>query len=302
MFITNARPSPIPERGISAALGYFEGMHLAHRAIIQETEKSGMVRAVISFSPSPRSYFHKEAENETLLSYDDRIDAFDKLGLDYVFIHVFDEDFASMSPEAFVQNCLYDYGIREVSVGFNFTFGKNASGNAETLRQLCSQYLIKVNIFEPITYSGEVVSSSLIKEKIRSGDVASAAVMFSHPYSVEGTVRKGKQLGRTLGFPTANLELAVDYVIPATGVYETKTVIDGKLLPSITNVGYNPTVESGNPLSIETHIIDYDRDFYGEKIKVAFYHRIRPEKKFSGLDELKSQVLSDIDYVRRHTT
>lgn len=282
---------------LCAALGYFDGLHIGHMAIIDKTEKAGMSRAVITFSNQPAAYIAGSIAPQRLMKLSDKTELLAEMGIDYLYMYPFDEEMRNLSAEDFFERVIIANGVKKVVVGFNFNFGKGRSGNAEYLSEMCGKVGIDCEIIAPITDNGEVVSSSLIKKCLYAGDVTRAKRLLGRPFYIRGIVSSGKKLGRTLGFPTANLAVDNDLIVPKWGVYETETEVNGGRYKSVTNIGNNPTIETDN-LRFETHIIDFEGDIYGTEIKVEFVRMLREERKFADVEELRAQVLSDIEMVR----
>ena len=204
----------------------------------------------------------------------------------------------AMPPEDFVRDILAEKLCAQyVSVGYNFTFGKDGAGSAMMLKKLGEKYGIRVDVADNITFCAQNVSSSLLREYIALGEIEKANVLMTEPYAVCGRVCEGKHLGASWGIATANVELSDKLLIPKRGVYRTKTTIGDREYKSVTNIGVNPTVEHAKPRS-ETHIIDFSGDLYGKNIEVAFIEMMRPEIRFDSPDELIRQIKKDIEYVK----
>ena len=282
---------------IAVAMGYFDGIHVGHQAILQATKKDGYKRGVLSFNNPPLSFITHSDAPSRLVPEEDKMKLLEEMGIDYVFSFDFDDEMMNLSCDEFIRELLHKNNIKHVVVGFNFRFGKGAVGTTDNIDDYCKKYDITTQIISPISIENEVVSSSLIRKCLHQGQIQEANKYLSRNFYLKGTVIKGKQLARTLKFPTANFEIPGDMVIPKWGVYETKCYIDGEVHKSITNVGDNPTIK-GDDARVETHILDFDRFIYGEEIKVEFVRRLRGEIAFSGLDKLQKQILSDIEDVR----
>lgn len=276
------------------ALGFFDGVHGAHSEIlsacVRYAGEHGLKSAALTFEKSPAEYFGKKIQYLTQLSH--KKELMHSLGIDEVVVLPCNEETLSLSPEEFVDKIL----IRELNTqalfcGFNYTFGKNAQGNTLVLTELCQKRKIDVIVMPCMTDSGVTVSSSEIRIALSKGEIELANRLLTRPYEVRGSVCEGKRLGRSLGFPTANIYPSNMPNLPY-GVYATKTVIDGCEYISVTNVGTNPTVGDGN-LRIETYICDFEGDIYQKPIRVKFFKFLRGEKKFSSLDLLKEQINKD---------
>ena len=282
---------------IAAALGYFDGLHLGHQSIIRHTNVPGMKRGIITFKNQPASYIAHTHKPYRLISLEDKIGMMEEMGTDYLFLYEFTDEVRNISKEDFIERFLYRCNVKHAVAGFNFSFGRNKEGDTAFLLSECRRLGIATEIIAPVTYDGDVISSTLIRNKLYKGDVVSAAKMLSRPFYLKGTVTEGKKLGRQFGFPTANIHVDEEIIVPKWGVYRTDVIIEGEKYKSITNVGNNPTIQ-GDPLRVETHLLDVDLELYGQTIKIEFIERIRDEIKFDSLDALRAQVLNDIQCVR----
>ncbi|WP_315114854.1 bifunctional riboflavin kinase/FAD synthetase [uncultured Clostridium sp.] len=283
------------------ALGSFDGLHLGHSKLINKAielaKKNGGKSMVYTFKNHPLSTINKDLVPKLLMDINQKKKVLDKMGLDYLNLVNFDEKFMKMCPEEFIYNIVSEFNAKGIIVGFNYRFGYKNLGDVEFLEELSKKYKFQLYVVRPIKYKKEIVSSSHIRHIISdNGDMVKAKVMLTRPYSISGIVIKGKQLGRVLGFPTVNLSYDKGYIIPRGGVYFTLVEYEGDFYKGITNVGYNPTVEDGK-LSIETHIIDFNKEIYGKDIRIHFIHRIRDEKKFNSLEELTHRISEDKKYV-----
>lgn len=283
---------------LSCAFGYFDGFHLGHMKVLDKTKQDGLKRAVVTFNNRPMNYVMHENKTEMLMSLEDKLKFFEKCGIDYLFIFDFDDEIMNTSKEDFVKNFMCRFNVKHAVVGFNYTFGKNKEGNAQNLSELCKPYGIAVEVVDEALYGTEAISSTLIREALKEGNVTAASQMLGRNYSLSGVVDYGKQLGRRIGFPTANLHTQGNIMLPKWGVYATKCTLLGKQYYGVTNVGNNPTVEDGTKVSVETHIIDFEDEIYGEELKVEFLFKIRDEQKFNGIDGLIEQINRDAKTVR----
>ena len=222
---------------------------------------------------------------------------FESLGIDIVIDIPFDKYMAEISAEDFVKDILIEgLHAQRIIIGHDFAFARNREGNAQILKQLGLKYGFDVDIIGPVRIKEKRVSSTFVKELIQEGKVDEIQEYLGKNYTLEGEVIKAKQVGRTIGFPTANLKLKENLLIPKRGIYATRVYIANEVYIGATNIGYNPTV-NGNKMSIETNILEFNKDIYGETIKLEFLERIRDEKKFKNLDELKIQLKMDINYI-----
>lgn len=285
-------------------LGVFDGLHLGHQRIMQTVvERSHAVGAVptaITFDPHPRAVLHPESAPPLLQTLDQRLANFDVLGIEQAIVIAFDREFAAQPAEGFLSNIIRDrLHAKEVYLGKGFAFGRNRGGNIELLRSVSDKLGFFADEVDEVRLRGQRVSSSKIRQLLAEGRVNLARRMLGRPYGVEGVIERGNRRGHTIGFPTANLR-PHNRVIPKFGVYATATLVDGLWRKSITNIGVRPTFETTADPSIETYIFDFDGELYGDVLRVRFLHRIREERKFGGIDELKSQIEKDTSRARNY--
>ncbi|MDR7869948.1 MAG: bifunctional riboflavin kinase/FAD synthetase [Tissierellaceae bacterium] len=282
------------------ALGNFDGVHIGHKKLIMN-----MVDAAKDLNLKPSILlFENHTKSVTagnapmcLTSRPQKELLVKNLGVEIIYNINFDENLMKLQPEEFVKYILVEkLNTKLVVVGFDYRFGHKASGNVETLKNLANKYGFKVIVIEPIYVDDLLVSSTKIRELIMEGNLELVSSMLDRNYQVIGKVIPGKKIGRTLGFPTANLELIDDYIIPKHGVYRTKTVMNEKTYLSATSVGYNPTFENDR-VKIECHIIDFTEKIYDEIIYIEFIEFLRDELKFDSIEELIKQINNDIKTV-----
>ena len=279
------------------ALGFFDGVHEAHSIILKECIRYGrehnLKNVALTFEKSPAEFFGAEIKYLTPLKQKETL--MYGLGIEEVKVLPCNEETLSLSPEEFVKNILIDkLNAKALFCGFNYTFGKGAKGNTETLKEICDKYGVEVFVSPCMKEGGLTVSSTEIRAALAEGDLDTANKLLSRPFQLIGVVATGKKLGRELGFPTANLYPDSHFPLIPHGVYATKTMIDDKEYFSVTNVGTNPTVGDKN-LRVETYISDFDQEIYGKCICVSFYKFLRGEKTFSSVDELKEQIAKDTE-------
>jgi riboflavin kinase / FMN adenylyltransferase len=284
-------------RGTVLTLGVFDGLHLGHQRIMQtvveSAEATRAVPTVITFDPHPRAVLHPENSPPLLQTLDQRLANFEVLGIKQTIVIRFDKEFAGIDAETFLRDIVHErLQAREVFLGKGFFFGRNRGGNIELLREMSKRLGFFADEVAEVRLRGVRISSSKIRQLLAEGRVNLARRMLGRPYGVEGQIIHGLQRGRTIGFPTANLH-PHNRVIPKFGVYATATLIDGKWRRSITNVGIRPTFDDDQNPSIESYVFDFDGDLYGDVLRVRFLHRIRDERKFGGIDELRAQIEKD---------
>lgn len=273
---------------LSICLGYFDGVHLGHQALIKYARKNAKYTLGLLTFNKPISTFVENGKNKTVItSLDDRFKIISKLGVDYYFVLQIDKEFTKLSSSAFIE-ILQKMNVKEIFVGKDFKYGSNASG---TIYELQDYFDVKVIDIENV--DGEKISTQRIDKMIQEGDILNANKLLGHNYSVTGSIIHGNGIGSKIGYPTLNLKLSDNYIFPKFGVYKTICYIDNIPHTSITNVGNKPTVGETKPL-IEVHLLDFKGDAYGEVVSLEFLKFIRSEEKFSSLEELKAQIAKDI--------
>ncbi len=278
-------------------LGVFDGLHLGHQRIMQRVVEraaaAGAHATAITFDPHPRAVLHPESAPPLLQTLDQRLANLEVIGIEQAIVIRFNREFASQPAEVFLKEIVSDrLQAKEVYLGKGFAFGRDRGGNIELLRQMSRELGFTADEVEEVQLRGQRISSSRIRKLLSEGRVNLARRMLGRPYGVEGVVIRGDRRGHTIGFPTANLK-PHNRVIPKYGVYATATLVDGVWRRGVTNIGIRPTFGSDAEPSIETYIFDFDEELYGDVLRVRFLHRIRDERKFSGIDELKAQIERD---------
>lgn len=297
---------------LCVAIGSFDGVHEGHHSVIAAATETAHVRghksAVISFDPHPQRYFQTlkgiEAEPFRLMHVPQQLRAYEALGADYALICDFDANLSALSAEDFARVILSEQlRASHVSAGFDFSFGKRGpnqpAGKAEDLVAFGAKFGFTTTILDrQDDADGNKLSSSAVREALQAGDFGRATAILGHPQAYMGPVIKGDQIGRTLGFPTLNVDLG-DYVRPKYGVFVTRTRFeDGTVLGSVTNLGRRPTIAEGLSERFETFVFDLHHEVYGQTIEVELLHYLRPDMKFSSLDELKAQIATDTDQAK----
>lgn len=291
--------SAIPDafRGGIVALGNFDGFHLGHQAVVghavARARAEGRPALVGTFDPHPKRYFQPQTEWFRLTSMDQRVALFAEAGADATIIFPFDAALAALSARDFAAERLADWiGAAGVVTGGDFTFGKGRSGDVATLARLGDELGFAAQTVPPVMQDGWVVSSSRIREHLRAGQPREAAALLTRPFAIAGMIEKGAQLGRTLGYPTANMRLA-NYLRPAYGIYAVRgRLSDGRVLDGVANLGIRPSFEPPEEL-LESFFFDFAEDLYGQTIEVQLIDYIRPEAKFDDLATLKTQMDKD---------
>lgn len=297
MRIFRALDSINTDRECAIALGLFDGLHKAHRAVIASALNSGLVPAVFTFTMNGTHPASKKGF-VPLMTTEERVHGIENLGVELLLMPDFSE-FANLSAQEFVEDILFSrMKAKVLCCGYDFRFGKGNSGDVSLLKELCDKHGAKLEVVDCVSENGKAISSSAVRTALIEGDMQTYFDMCERFFSIESTVVHGNRIGRTLNFPTVNQPLDTGCLAPRFGVYASRTNIGGKLYPSITNIGTKPTVSNENLVLAETHIFDFDRDLYGEKITVELVNFIRPEQKFSSTDELKIAIECDIKTVK----
>jgi riboflavin kinase/FMN adenylyltransferase len=284
------------------ALGNFDGLHRGHRKILDRmrrvAEERGATSVIMTFDPHPPRVVRPDKAPSLLMTKAQKLEAIADAGVQGAAIVRFTPELSNWEPETFVRTVLVDWlRVAEVWVGANFLFGHERSGNFSLLRVLGARYGFKAEKIDPVRYKEFVVSSTRIRRLVSEGRVDEAGALLGHQYFLDGTVMRGDQRGRTIGFPTANL-CTENELLPPHGVYATTARVGDIVYASVTNVGTRPTVDASGRTVIETHIFNLDRDLYGQSIRVGFVQRLRDERAFESLDALRAQIEADCQRAR----
>lgn len=283
-------------------IGKFDGIHKGHEKLFGEIQRNanGRQKVVLTFETSPRNFLADDA-NKTIVTEMEKQMLCEQQRIDVYMKMPMEKEFLAMTPEVFVSDILKGkIGATTIVCGPDFRFGAKALGDVEFLKANESKYGYNLIVVEKEQYQNKDISSTAIREKILAGEMLTVNEMLDHPYSVIGKVEQGKQLGRTLGLPTANIIPEDTKLLPPKGVYKTVVNVAGKRFNAITNIGVNPTVESGTQIKVETHILDYEEYIYNEIVQVEFYDFVRPERAFENVEELKAQIERDIEVCRKN--
>lgn len=283
------------------ALGVFDGVHLGHQKVllnaVKKAQELNIISAVVTFSKHPRTVILK-SHPEMLISLEERLRLFKELGLGAAVVLDFDEKLASMPAKDYLEKVLIgSLNARSITIGYNHKFGGDKAGNGKFLEEYSEKYGYEVDVISPVKIDNHVVSSSAVRKFLLKGDVSTAEKLLGKPFKISGEVVHGQHLGRSLGFPTANLKLPEELIIPMSGVYGGTAEIDSKTYNAVINIGRRPTIGDLKKDLVEVHILDFDEDIYGKNLQVSFLQRIRDEKKFNSLDELKAQIKEDCGFV-----
>jgi riboflavin kinase/FMN adenylyltransferase len=284
------------------ALGSFDGVHRGHQAILRkmvdEAQKTGIRSAVLTFFPHPKRVIQQLSGRYYINTLEDRLALLAAQKVDMVIAHPFDNKVRNISAADFVDQLCDSLDMRQIW-GANFGFGYRKEGDRDFLRRHGPEKGFSVQLVESMeSWDGKLVSSSRVRASLTVGDMADVNGCLGRPFSIQGTVVEGDQRGRTIGFPTANLAVWDELLLPADGVYATHVLLSDERFVAATNVGIRPTV-NGRQRLVEAHLLDFDRDLYGQTIRIEFVSYIRPEQKFSGLPALKAQINADVEEVKR---
>ncbi|MFC3067826.1 bifunctional riboflavin kinase/FAD synthetase [Phenylobacterium soli] len=302
--ITGWKNLPDGDRGASIAMGNFDGVHRGHQKVIalaaDAARDLGCPLGVITLDPHPRVYHRPQEPTFRLMKRDQQARALEALGVDVLYVLPYPE-LANVSDRDFAAEVLHQgLGVRHVALGFDNSFGKDRTGTPESMRRYGEELGFGVSVAEEVTdVHGEKFSSTAVRDALRDGHPEEAARVLGRPFAIEGEVVRGRQLGRKLGYPTANV-LLEDYVVPRFGVYATRTRLpDGRKLAGVANIGVNPTVDGEIAPRLEVWLFDFDEDIYDQVIETDLVAFLRPEAKFASLDEMTEQVLKDAAEARR---
>ncbi|KJH72601.1 bifunctional riboflavin kinase/FAD synthetase [Aliterella atlantica] len=302
MWVTSSLTKALTPTAV--ALGNFDGVHRGHQQVIapvlakKRQATQDLHSTVVTFSPHPQEFFTGKRRS-LLTPIDQKVEQLERLGIEQLVLLLFDRELACLSPQEFVEQILIQQlQAQSISVGQDFCFGKQRSGKATDLQAIAANYNIPVTIVPLHTCEGDRISSSAIRQALEQGDVQRANLLLGRAYTLAGTVVTGKQIGRTIGFPTANLQLPPENFIPRQGVYAVRVVgVDNSPVAGVMNIGNRPTV-SGMSQSVEIHLLDWSGDLYGKAIAVQLEKFIRPEQKFASLEELKAQIQADCEFAK----
>jgi riboflavin kinase / FMN adenylyltransferase len=291
-------------RKVCVAIGVFDGVHLGHQQVIRQTmtdaQQHGAVSVVITFDRHPSSIVAPARTIPLIYPLSQKLRVIASLGVETTLLIRFGQAFSQQSGDAFIRQLVADFGsLYSVCVGSNFTFGHKRSGNVNLLTTLGHELNFIVHGLAAVSLDGKVVSSTRIREAIRQGNLDAASQMLGRAYSLSGTVIRGDQLGRKLGFPTANLGVS-GLLLPPNGVYAIRARVQAKTYPGALNIGFRPTLQNPQPqIHVEAHLLDFQGDLYGEEMEVTIVEKLREEQKFASIDELSAQIQRDIDQTRR---
>ncbi len=290
---------------MGVGLGNFDGLHIGHMALINtllsESQLNNLGSLVYTFTKHPENIMRKRLFTPLITTVNKKIDILKHTRLDYLYFDEFTEEFSRLEPEEFVKKILVKkLNARLVVAGFNYRFGYKGQGDMELLKRLGTLYGFKVITIPPIKTDDDIVSSTAIRQGLAAGDIERVFKMLGRHYSITGEIVGGRHIGNTIGFPTANILPEEYLILPKAGTYITKTMLNEKLYQSVTNIGVNPTFGDLKRSCVETHLLDFADNIYGQNIEVFFLKRLRGERKFKTRDELVKQIGKDIIKTREY--
>lgn len=285
-------------------LGTYDGVHLGHQTIInqlnQRAKEVGGESVLLTFEPHPRVVLNKGVDSLQLLTtLDEKIELMEDYGLQNLILHPFTKEFSELTADEFVQKLMDEIGIHSFIIGYDHHFGKNRQGNFEYLCQLGEKLNFEVIQIQEVQTHGLHISSTQARNALLEGDLVKANKILNRNYSLSGEVIHGDKIGRTLGFPTANLKVEQFKLIPGNGVYVVKVYHNQQLYKGLLSIGTRPTVTDSLEKRVEVNILDFDQEIYGEKLKLEFVQKIRDDEKFDSLDELVTQMEADKDFAKK---
>ena len=284
-------------------IGTFDGVHQGHRKIIDRLQKAkqetGGESFIFTFHPHPRQVlFPNQTDLKLLTLTNEKLDLLEQAGIDHVLVYPFTKEFSQQSAHSYIKDILVDaIGVKQLIIGYDHRFGNNREGNIDTLKKYAAEYNFSVEEIPAHEIDSINVSSSKIRKALEEGDIKTANTFLGYNYFISGRVVDGKKLGRTIGYPTANIDIEdAAKLIPKIGVYAVTVMVDGVLHKGMMNIGYNPTTDTDNKIKTELHIFNFDSTIYGCNLTLQIKARLRDEEKFASLDELKKQLHADKEH------
>jgi riboflavin kinase/FMN adenylyltransferase len=286
-----------PQGETLLTIGMFDGVHAGHRYLLEKLQQraaeKNLLSGVVTFNPHPQSVLHPHNQLPWLSNLEDRIRAFQELGINIVAVLTFTPEVAQLSAQEFMPLLKKYLKMQGIMVGPDFALGRGGEGNINLLRTLGHEMNFSVEVVPPYTINGEVVSSTLIRQALIQGDMRRVERLMGRYFYLRGKVITSDKRGRLLGFPTANLDIKPQQALPGNGIYATITQVNGKRFPSATSIGIRPTFEEGEK-TVETHLLNYKGDLYGKEIRIEFVQRLRDEQRFPSPEDLKIQIEKDV--------
>jgi riboflavin kinase / FMN adenylyltransferase len=291
---------------ISAAIGFFDGIHRGHQQVIQcaidYAKEKQLKSAVITFHPHPSVILGKaETREDYLTPLREKEAILEKMGIDYLYLIEFTKELASLSPDSFIDRFINGLSVQHLVSGFDFTYGQKGAGNAASLQDAAQSNAFSYEAVAKVENANEKISSTQIRELVAAGEIEKAFKLLGHPLTLTGEVITGDQRGRTIGYPTANIRIEPAYFLPKVGVYAVEVLVKGQTYYGMANLGFKPTFQQDAAVpNLEVHILDFDEQIYGEQLTVSWRSFIREEVKFNGIDELVGQLNRDKQQVNAY--
>ena len=293
-----------PGRPCAVTIGVFDGVHRGHQHLIalllDHARREDLAAAAITFNPHPRTVLRPGTPVTYLTSLEERVELLQGLGLDAVAVLAFTSELAQLSPGDFLSLLVEELEMKLLVVGPDFALGRNRAGTIGVMRQVGESLGFRVEVAPLLTEDSEKVGSSSVRQSLAAGDVESVALLLGRPFSLRGPVVAGERRGRTLGFPTANIAIGLDHALPAYGVYVTRAYVRESAYDSCTNIGIRPQFDVGPQPTVETFILDFDEEIYGQELRIDLLRRLRSEMRFDTVDELIAQMHRDIAQTREY--
>lgn len=301
MEVVRALAPDLTTRPAALTMGKFDGVHLGHRRLVDTTveraQALGLSSAVLTWEPHPNAVIRPGQPLQLLTSLEEKIELIGRHGPDLLIVAPFTAETMATSAEAYMRQIVAAVHLRELWVGEDFAMGRGRAGDVPSLMAIGAEQGFAVGAVSKVIVGGQPVSASRVRDLLLAGDVAAAVELLGRPFGLRGLVVQGDQRGRTIGFPTANLQIADIHVLPANGVYACRVYLNGEGLPAVTNIGVRPTFD-GLRRTVEAHLLDWSGDLYGQSIRVEFLQRLRGEQKFPGIEALVAQISRDADQAR----
>ncbi len=293
-----------PGRPCAVTIGVFDGVHRGHQHLVslllEHARRQGLATAALTFNPHPRTVLQPGAIITYLTSVEERVELLQALGLDAVGVLAFTSELAQLSPREFLGLLVEELGMKLLVVGPDFALGRGRAGNLDVISEIGDDLGFRVEIAPLLAESGGKVGSTAVREALAEGDLEHVSRLLGRPFSVRGPVVTGDHRGRDLGFPTANIALGLDRALPPYGIYVTRTYVRENAYPSCTSIGVRPTFHTDGLATVETYILDFDEQIYGEEIRIDVLHRLRDELRFEKVDDLIAQMHRDIADTREY--
>jgi riboflavin kinase/FMN adenylyltransferase len=302
MELVQGLPQPINEHPTVLTIGVFDGVHLGHQHLIggavRRAQALGWQSAVLTFDPHPNVVIRPDRQQLYLASLEERIEQIAAMGVDLLIILPFNRDVMALTAQEFMARVSRAVALRELWIGHDFALGRGREGDLARLRDIGHEQGYSAHTVDPLLLDGAPVSSTRIRTALQAGDLLGASQLLGHPFGLRGVVAEGARRGRTIGFPTANVTVDPQHILPADGVYVCQAQVDGQRYGAVTNVGMRPTFD-GTHRTVEAYLLDFVDEIYGETLRLDFLHHLRGERKFDGIAALVAQITSDVAAARQ---